>query len=130
MPPVIKVCRYPPVGLRRSIYALVAAIMAFGHVGSSALLGSDGAAPVLFALACAMCIVGVIRPRSHTIWAISGAAVFVSWAWRLIQILLIALGVTSQEPPDSTAMAAAAYLFCCITVWPAWRWLRPRTKRG
>lgn len=115
-----------PQRYKRVLYVAMAGVAALGHVGSSQLLGADGAAPVLFAMACGLCLVGAVRVCSRMIWLASGLTMFAAWMWRLGQILIISAGWTSQEPPDSAAMATAAYIFCCLTVWPAWHWLRPR----
>lgn len=115
---------------RRCLYGLLACLMAFAYVGTSALQGGDRVAPVLFALASAACVVGTVRVRSMTVWAISGWAVFAAFLWRLGQIAATEFGWTSQEPPDSSAMAAAAYVFTCMSVPAVWRWLRPRVADG
>lgn len=119
-----------PQRYRRCLYGLLSVVMAFAYYGSSALQGGDRVAPILFATASAACLVGVIRVDSHRVWLVSGIAVFVSFTWRLGQVFATELGWTDQEPPDSSAMASAAYVFACLSVPAVWRWLRPRASDG
>jgi hypothetical protein len=111
---------------RRILYGLLGCVMALAYIGSSSLLGGDRIAPTLFALACAACFVGAVRVQSLTMWMVSGWATFAAFGWRLGQVLVIEAGWTSQEPPDSSAMAASVYVFACMSVPAVWRWLRPR----
>lgn len=116
---------------RRTLYGCWSLLMAAGYAGTSAIQGADRVAPVLFALACGWCAVGVVKVESWSIWSVSGVAVFVSYLWRLGQIFATELGWTEQEPPDSAAMAASAYVSCCIGSLAIWRlWLHPRVDRG
>jgi hypothetical protein len=120
-----------PQRARRALYGAWAALMAMGWFGTSAIQGSDRVAPVLFALGCAWCAVGVVRVESWVIWAVSGVAVFTSYLGRLVQVFVLELGWTDQEPPDSSAMAASAYIGLCIGSVACWRhWLHPRVERG
>jgi hypothetical protein len=116
---------------RRWLYALWAVLMGLGWMGTSAIQGSDRLSPVLFALGAAWCAVGIVRVESWVIWWGSGLAVFTSYLYRLVQIFVLELGWTDQEPPDSSAMAASAYIACCVGSVACWRhWLHPRVERG
>jgi hypothetical protein len=120
-----------PQRARRGLYATWAVLMAAGYAGTSAIQGSDRFVPVLFALACAACLVGVVRVESWTNWYMSGAAVFGSYLFRLLQIFATELGWTDQTPPDSASLAASAYVACCIGSVACWKlWLHPRVERG
>lgn len=123
--------RHPwPQRCRRALYGALAVILSIAHYGSNALTGGDQVAPLLFAAAAAACLIGMVRVRSEFVWALSGWAAFAAFTWRLGQIVVIRLGLTSQEPPDSAAMAFATYTLALLgipAVW--WLWLKPRTAR-
>lgn len=115
---------------RRWLYVSVSIILAVAHWGSTTLLGSGRVAPALFALASAATLVGSVKVESMLIWAVSGWATFSAFAFRLSQIWAIEVGWSDQEPPDSSAIASAAYLFCCVATPAVWRhWLRPQAAR-
>ena len=113
---------------RRALYLAISILLAVAHWGSVSLVGADRVAPVLFALASAATLVGFVKVESMLIWTVSGCATFSAFAWRLGQIFVIELGWTDQQPPDSSAIASAAYLFCLVATPAVWRhWLHPRT---
>ena len=116
---------------RRGLYLFVSMVLGVAHWGSTNLIGADRVSPVLFALASAASLVAAVRPESMLMWTVSGFSTFSAFAWRLGQILVIEFGWTDQEPPDTSAIASAAYVFCCVATPAVWRhWLHPRTDHA
>ncbi len=99
--------------------------MALCYAGTSVIQGADRVAPILFAASSAACAVGAVRVDNRTVWVLSGCAVAASFVWRVVQILAIEAGWSEQVPPDSSATAAAVYVYAAMSVGAVWQWLKP-----